>query len=53
MKKILTTLSILIISITSFSQDEINRFLKKGEEVYEEYYTYQGCYNKIINKLKN
>jgi hypothetical protein len=39
--------------LKSFSQDEINRFLKKGEEVYEEYYTYQGCYNKIINKLKN
>ena len=27
--------------------------LEKGEEVYREYYTYEGCYDKIIKKLKN
>jgi hypothetical protein len=39
--------------LKSYNQEKINKMLEKGEEVYREYYTYEGCYDKIIKKLKN
>jgi hypothetical protein len=38
--------------LKSISKEKIDDLLKKGSEVYNEYFSYRGCYNKIINKLK-
>ena len=32
--------------------DEVQDLINKGQEVYKEYYAFEGCYNKIINKLE-
>lgn len=39
----------LDIILRSISKEEINRKIKFGEEIYKEYYSYEGCANKIIN----
>jgi len=38
--------------LKSIDKEKINNLLKKGSEVYNEYFSYRGCYNKIINKIK-
>jgi glycosyltransferase involved in cell wall biosynthesis len=37
--------------LKSYSIDDINRLLNNGKKVYEEYYSYESCYNQIIKKL--
>jgi glycosyltransferase involved in cell wall biosynthesis len=39
--------------LRSYSQDDINRMRYTGEKAYEEFYTYESCFNKIIEILKN
>lgn len=39
--------------LKSYSQEKINLLQKNGEKVYNEYYRYDSCYNKIIEILKN
>jgi hypothetical protein len=37
--------------LKSYSESDIEKMRKKGQEVYKEYYLYDGCYNKIIEKV--
>lgn len=36
--------------LCSISIDKVNAMLIKGEEVYRDYYSFDGCYNKILHK---
>lgn len=37
--------------LKSVSLEKINQLIQKGQEVYEQYYHYNGCYNTIIEYL--
>lgn len=37
--------------LKSISHEEIKKLQKKGFEVYNDFYTYEGCYKKILEKL--
>jgi hypothetical protein len=37
--------------LKSISHEKIEYLRKNGKKIYEEYYTYDGCYNNIIKKI--
>jgi len=39
------------IILKNISNEKILSLQKNGKEIYEEYFTYDGCFNKIINKI--
>jgi hypothetical protein len=39
--------------LKSYSQIKINEMLDKGAEIYREYFSYEGCYDKIIKKINS
>jgi hypothetical protein len=41
------------IILKNISNEKILSLQKNGKEIYEEYFTYNGCFNKIINKMIN
>lgn len=41
------------IILKNISQEEINKKINLGKYIYNEYYTYAGCSNKIINRINN
>ena len=41
------------IILKNISNEKILSLQKNGKEIYEEYFTYDGCFNKIINKMIN
>jgi len=37
--------------VKSKTEDDIKRYIENGERIYEEYFTFEGCTQKIINKI--
>lgn len=38
--------------IESKTKEDIENYLKNGEKIYKEYFTFEGCFKKIIEKIK-
>jgi hypothetical protein len=38
--------------LKSYNNEDLERMREKGKIVYEDYFTYDGCFNKIIDKIK-
>jgi hypothetical protein len=37
--------------LKSYNKEEINNLIRNGQKVYKEYYSYEGCFDKIIKKI--
>ena len=37
--------------LKSYSKNQINNLIENGQKVYKEYYSYEGCFDKIIKKI--